>query len=80
MQIRESIKALFPSRTCFPLVRPMSDETQLQRLEAVPQSQLRPEFTQVLLHLSTSSCTAPFLPGLPAAGTALELCNLLTMP
>ena len=47
MQIRESIKALFPNRTCFPLVRPMSDESQLQRLEAVPPSQLRPEFKQV---------------------------------
>ena len=46
-QIRESIKALFPNRTCFPLVRPMSDESQLQRLEAVPPSQLRPEFQQV---------------------------------
>ena len=47
LQIRESIKALFPNRTCFPLVRPMSDESQLQRLEAVPPSQLRPEFKQV---------------------------------
>ena len=47
LQIRESIKALFPNRTCFPLVRPMSDESQLQRLEAVPPSQLRPEFQQV---------------------------------
>ena len=47
MQIRESIKALFPARTCFPLVRPMSDEAQLQRLEAVPLAQLRPEFKQV---------------------------------
>ena len=47
LQIRESIKALFPNRTCFPLVRPMSNESQLQRLEAVPPSQLRPEFQQV---------------------------------
>lgn len=28
-------------------MRPMSDESQLQRLEAVPPSQLRPEFQQV---------------------------------
>ena len=47
LQIRDSIKALFPNRTCFPLVRPMSDESQLQRLEAVAPSQLRPEFQQV---------------------------------
>ena len=45
-QIRESIKTLFPARECFALVRPMSDEKQLQRLEAVPAAQLRPEFRQ----------------------------------
>ena len=64
MQIRESIKALFPSRTCFPLVRPMSDETQLQRLEAVPPSQLRPEFKQVL-HLSNLILHRSFSLGTP---------------
>ncbi len=33
MQIRESIKTLFPQRDCFSLVRPMSDEKQLAKLE-----------------------------------------------
>ena len=57
LQIRESIKALFPNRTCFPLVRPMSDESQLQRLEAVPPSQLRPEFQQVRTHFCRFPCS-----------------------
>ena len=30
LQIRASIKALFPNRDCFTLVRPMSDERQLK--------------------------------------------------
>lgn len=46
-QIRESIVTLFPERDCFALVRPVSDEKQLQALDSVPASQLRPEFRQV---------------------------------
>ena len=42
--IRESIRGLFPERECFPLVRPVNDEKQLRNLDAVPRSQLRPEF------------------------------------
>ena len=61
MQIRESIKALFPARTCFPLVRPMSDEAQLQRLEAVPPSQLRPEFKQVSHAVPSAQHLPPYL-------------------
>ena len=49
--IRESIKSLFPDRECFPLVRPVSDESQLAHLEAVPPEQLRPEFRQGLSKL-----------------------------
>ena len=50
-QIRASIKALFPDRDCFPLVRPMNDETKLQHLEAVPARELRPEFREGLSRL-----------------------------
>ena len=50
-QIRESIKGLFPDRDCFPLVRPMNDETKLQHLEAVPAKELRPEFREGLAKL-----------------------------
>jgi hypothetical protein len=44
--IRESIKSLFPDRDCFTLVRPMSDEAQLARLETVPPNKLRAEFRE----------------------------------
>lgn len=47
MQIRKSIKTLFPNRDCFSLVRPMSDEKQLARLETIPPDQMRPEFVEV---------------------------------
>lgn len=47
MQIRESIKALFPNRDCFSLVRPHNDERQLAQLETLPPGQLRPEFREV---------------------------------
>ncbi|KAG9158895.1 hypothetical protein Leryth_026360 [Lithospermum erythrorhizon] len=43
-EIRESIRALFPDRECFPLVRPLSDENDLQRLDQIPLDRLRPEF------------------------------------
>ncbi|GAQ88014.1 Guanylate-binding protein [Klebsormidium nitens] len=43
-QIRESIRALFPRRDCFTLVRPVHDEQQLQRLDSLPPGVLRPEF------------------------------------
>lgn len=35
-QIRESIRALFPDRNCFTLVRPLNDEHDLQRLDQIP--------------------------------------------
>ncbi|CAA0817853.1 Guanylate-binding family protein [Striga hermonthica] len=43
-EIRESIRALFPDRECFALVRPLSNENDLQRLDQIPLNQLRPEF------------------------------------
>ncbi|KAK9798122.1 hypothetical protein WJX73_001407 [Symbiochloris irregularis] len=51
-QIRESIKALFPNRDCFSLVRPHNDERQLAQLEALPPQQLRPEFREGLEKLT----------------------------
>ncbi|WIA28438.1 hypothetical protein OEZ86_010982 [Tetradesmus obliquus] len=45
-QIRGSIKALFPDRDCFTLVRPMHDERALNRLNTLQQEQLRPEFQE----------------------------------
>jgi hypothetical protein len=46
-QIRTSIKALFPDRDCFTLVRPMHDERQLNHLDTLEAAQLRPEFQEV---------------------------------
>ena len=46
--IRDSIRGLFPERECFPLVRPVNDEKALRALDAVPPSELRPEFREGL--------------------------------
>ncbi|XP_057544659.1 uncharacterized protein LOC130823861 isoform X2 [Amaranthus tricolor] len=43
-EIRESIRALFPDRECFTLVRPLNNESQLQRLDQISLEKLRPEF------------------------------------
>ncbi|MCL7027787.1 hypothetical protein MKW94_015755, partial [Papaver nudicaule] len=43
-EIRESIRALFPDRECFTLVRPLNSEHALQRLDQTSLEKLRPEF------------------------------------
>ncbi|XP_010260338.1 PREDICTED: guanylate-binding protein 2-like [Nelumbo nucifera] len=43
-EIRESIRALFPERECFTLVRPLNNENDLQRLDQISLDKLRPEF------------------------------------
>ncbi|KAM7525066.1 hypothetical protein LguiA_014968 [Lonicera macranthoides] len=43
-EIRESIRALFPDRECFTLVRPLSNENDLQRLDQIQLENLRLEF------------------------------------
>ncbi|KAL7604622.1 uncharacterized protein LOC111914698 [Lactuca sativa] len=43
-EIRESIRALFPDRECFTLVRPVNNENELQRLDQIPLGDMRPEF------------------------------------
>lgn len=52
-QIRDSIRALFPRRDCFTLVRPVHDEQQLQRLDSLPPGVLRPEFQAGLESLTS---------------------------
>jgi hypothetical protein len=51
VQIRDSIKSLFPDRDCYTLVRPMHDERALNHLDALDSSQLRPEFSQVRMSI-----------------------------
>ncbi|XVF27580.1 hypothetical protein REPUB_Repub14bG0120800 [Reevesia pubescens] len=43
-EIRDSIRALFPDRECFTLVRPLNNENDLQRLDQSSLDKLRPEF------------------------------------
>jgi hypothetical protein len=43
-QMRHTIKAVFPDRDAFTLLRPMLREEDLNRLDTVPYSKLRPEF------------------------------------
>ncbi|KAL4308570.1 hypothetical protein GQ457_01G041950 [Hibiscus cannabinus] len=43
-EIRDSIRALFPDRECFTLVRPLNNEKDLQRLDQILLDKLRPEF------------------------------------
>ncbi|KAL6610781.1 hypothetical protein ACP70R_040750 [Stipagrostis hirtigluma subsp. patula] len=75
--IRESIRALFPDRECFTLVRPVNNEKDLQRLDQLPLSNFRPEFRSGLdaftkfvfdrtrpKQLGASTMTGPILAGL----------------
>ncbi|KAL4308859.1 hypothetical protein GQ457_01G029020 [Hibiscus cannabinus] len=43
-EIRDSIRALFPGRECFTLLRPLNNENDLQRLDQISLDKLRPEF------------------------------------
>ncbi|CAM8918547.1 unnamed protein product [Rhodiola kirilowii] len=43
-EIRDSIRALFPDRECFTLVRPLNNENDLQRLDQIALDKMRPEF------------------------------------
>ncbi|XP_058730803.1 uncharacterized protein LOC131602651 [Vicia villosa] len=47
-EIRDSIRALFPDRECFTLVRPLNNENDLQRLDQISLDKLRPEFRKGL--------------------------------
>ncbi|KAI5059872.1 hypothetical protein GOP47_0024292 [Adiantum capillus-veneris] len=76
-EIRESIRALFPDRECFTLVRPLNEERDLQRLDKIPLEKMRPEFRNGLetltrfifertrpKHLGSTIMTGPLLAGL----------------
>lgn len=47
-EIRESIRAMFPVRECFTLVRPVNKEHDLQRLDQISIEKMRPEFREGL--------------------------------
>ena len=72
--IRDSIKALFPERECFPLVRPVNDERALRNLDTTPRSALRPEFIEGLGRLIDtlfSRCAPKRIGGDVVTGPAL---------
>ena len=50
-KIRKLIKAYFKDRDCFTMVRPLTNENQLQSLETLPPEKLRPEFLEQILEL-----------------------------
>lgn len=45
-RVRACLREYFPDRDCFTLVRPCTDEGQLQNLDTLPNKQLRPEFLE----------------------------------
>lgn len=45
-RIRSTLRAFFPERDCYTMVRPCTDEAQLQLLDTLPDEQLRPEFLE----------------------------------
>ena len=50
--MRSSIKALFPDRDCFALVRPLMNEKDLAIMDTLPLATLRSEFQQVCTYVS----------------------------
>lgn len=50
-KIRKLIKAYFKDRDCFTMVRPLTNENQLQSLETLEPEKLRPEFLEQILQL-----------------------------
>ena len=50
-KIRKLIKAYFKDRDCYTMVRPLTNENQLQNLEELPPEQLRPEFLEQIIGL-----------------------------
>ena len=50
-KIRTLIKAYFKDRDCHTLIRPLTDEDQLQNLANIPFEELRPEFVESVYKL-----------------------------
>jgi hypothetical protein len=76
-QVREAIRACFPTpkRRCHTLVRPCVDEDDLQRMNALPDSALRPEFVnqleQLRLQVWRDAATPKTLMGEAVTGSML---------
>ena len=50
-KVRTMLKEIFPERDCFTMVRPLESESDLQNLQSMEFSKLRPEFFNQVLEL-----------------------------
>jgi len=77
--VRRCIRALFPVRRCYTLVRPSVDENDLQELHQLSLGALRPQFQTEVKLLAQAVCTAakpPRVSGAPLTGPLLAfLCE-----
>ncbi|KAG9411390.1 hypothetical protein AC1031_017030 [Aphanomyces cochlioides] len=53
-RVRHMMTSFFKDRDCFTLVRPVYDESMLQQVDAIPITELRPEFQEQLAKLKSS--------------------------
>lgn len=49
--IKQQIREFFPTRDCVPMVQPVVDEEKLQKLQQVPDEELKPQFLKALQRL-----------------------------
>ncbi len=49
--IKQQIREFFPTRDCVPMVQPVVDEAKLQKLQQVPDEELKPQFLKALQRL-----------------------------
>jgi hypothetical protein len=73
-RIRRMLTHFFPERDCFTMVRPVTDESLLQRLSSTPSDKLRPEFLEqmgALRKLILSKSDPKMMNGTPLDGVAL---------
>ena len=73
-RIRRMLTHFFPERDCFTMVRPVTDESLLQRLSSTPSEKLRPEFREqmgALRKLILNKAEPKMMNGTPLDGVAL---------
>jgi len=73
-RIRRMLTHFFPDRDCFTMVRPVTDESLLQKLSETPSEKLRPEFREQmeLLRMNIMTAARPkMMNGMGLDGSAL---------
>ena len=53
-EVRRALKRYFKDRQCCTMIRPLTNEEELQNLEALPLEELRAEFVEQVVHLRRS--------------------------